>query len=404
MGNARWGWCVCLWLGCSSGSGTPVEDAGLGMDAAVEVDATVSGDDAAVPVEDAARDLGAPGSACGCDAECAGIAINPGLCVNGICMTQASAACSAGGSRDECPAGSRCWGLEGSDLSICWPDCDAVTCSGRCDADGSCVPAEGATCDDSCARICQAPPPPPEGPEGTPPTGCAIGSSDIPDWRCTGTAEECGEVVQFSPARGPGYWNYPLNGETEANQYRSFIRQDVMALVKYASAMVACQSEGWTFGNGGLLGLGDMSEADGAIPGTSVGSPGHPAGTHVDGHDMDIAYYQVSTSDNRLRAVCEHVASGEDVYHCVDNPDQLDPWRTALFIGHLHANPNLRVIGVDGRVGPIVEAALRELCTGGWVTGTACTSPRMTYETTDAGRGWFYFHHHHLHISVSSPR
>ena len=51
----------------------------------------------------------------------------------------------------------------------------------------------------------------------------------------------------------------------------------------------------WTFSNGAELGLGDMSEANGAIPGASQGSPGHPEGTHVNGHDMDIGYYQLGT-------------------------------------------------------------------------------------------------------------
>jgi hypothetical protein len=225
----------------------------------------------------------------------------------------------------------------------------------------------------------------------------------VPDWRCTASAAECGELVAFEPVRGPGYWNYPLNGETTGNQYRSYARRDVMMLVKYATAMVECQAAAWAFGNGGELGLGDMSEVDGAIPGTSVGSPGHPPGTHVNGHDMDIAYYQTGTADNLLRAVCEHRTGGADQYHCTGEPTLLDPWRTALFLGHLHATPHLRVIGVDGRVGPLVESALAQLCTDGWVSGTGCTAPRLAYETTDTMRGWYRFHHHHLHISVSAP-
>ena len=44
---------------------------------------------------------------------------------------------------------------------------------------------------------------------------------------------------------------------------------------------------------------------------------------------------------------------------------------------------------------------MSQLCAGGWITGTACTRHRVTYETTDMGRGWFRFHHHHLHVSVS---
>ncbi|HTM20284.1 MAG TPA: hypothetical protein VL172_07255, partial [Kofleriaceae bacterium] len=75
----------------------------------------------------------APGSACSCDDDCAADGTHPGVCVYGICMTQASGACSAGGSTAECGAGSRCWGLEGADGYICWPDCASHDCSGTCD-------------------------------------------------------------------------------------------------------------------------------------------------------------------------------------------------------------------------------------------------------------------------------
>jgi hypothetical protein len=403
---------------------------------------------------DAASGPTAPGGACACDAECASVEGHEGVCVRGVCMTIASAGCSAAGSATECPSGARCWGLEGFEGGLCWPDCDAVaSCAGVCDGDGSCAPAADATCDASCSRVCapsedcplhahavdggcacddgyvvndagdgcvaacmaaieceagevctagRCVPDVSGGPTGAPPTGCVIGMSDIPDWRCTGTAAHCGELVAFEPVRGPGYWNYPLNGETTTNQYRSFVRRDVMMLVKYAAAMVACQARGWP-GNGGELGLGDMSERDGAIPGTSIGSPGHPAGTHVNGHDMDIAYFQVGTADNTLRPICPHTSGGSDAYHCTGEPSSLDVWRSALFIAHLHATPRLRVIGVDGRAGPSLDAAIDTLCAGGWVSGMACTAPRMTYETTDSGRGWYYFHHHHLHISVSAP-
>ena len=106
--------------------------------------------------------------------------------------------------------------------------------------------------------------------------------------------------MAYSPRSGNDYWDYPLNGETESNQYRSFIRGDVRNLVSYASAWVRCMTKDrWNFGSGSnyeaALGLGDMSEADGAIPGESIGQPGHPAGTHVDGSDMDIGYYQLNT-------------------------------------------------------------------------------------------------------------
>ncbi|MFK7987667.1 MAG: hypothetical protein AB8I08_16740 [Sandaracinaceae bacterium] len=414
-----------------------------------------------------------PGAACNCDTDCGGSTTHAGICVQGVCMNRASAACASAGSATECPSGSRCWGLDGFEGGICFPDCASHTCAGTCDADGSCLASESMSCDASCGAVCSGggsggscPPnahmqgdgcacdagfvvdaagtgcerectmdtecegsmvcvdnscrtPPCTAGScdaglicadsgdcvvdiGSPPPGpapsCAAGVGSVPDWRCT---SGCGELVPFAPDMGPGYWDYPLNGETDADQYRSYVRRDVMMLVKYATAMVACQSASWTVGNGEPLGLGDMSEADGSIPGTREGSPGHPAGTHVNGHDMDIAYYQTGSADNRLRAVCEHRTGGADQYHCTGEPTSLDPWRTAAFLGHLHITPNLRVIGVDGRIGPIVESALSQLCTAGYVSGTACTSNRITYEVTDGGAGWYRFHHHHLHVSIS---
>ena len=93
---------------------------------------------------------------------------------------------------------------------------------------------------------------------------------------------------------------------------------------------------------------------------------------------------------------------GSDAYHCTSDPYLLDPWRTALFIGALADHPNIRVIGVDGRVGPLVESAMATLCRDGWLTGRACSSGApLAYEETNQGYGWYHFHHHHMHVSYS---
>jgi hypothetical protein len=82
---------------------------------------------------------GAPGSECSCDSDCAADAGHAGVCVFGVCMTRASAACATAGSTAECGAGSRCWNLTGFEGSLCWPDCAAHACAGACDGDGSCA-------------------------------------------------------------------------------------------------------------------------------------------------------------------------------------------------------------------------------------------------------------------------
>src|SRR5690606_27553718 len=58
--------------------------------------------------------------------------------------------------------------------------------------------------------------------------------ASLPPRDCTGTAAYCGALVPFEPVKGPGYDNYPLNGETATNQYRSFARVDLVMLIKWA--------------------------------------------------------------------------------------------------------------------------------------------------------------------------
>ncbi len=307
--------------------------------------------------------------------------------------------CFPGCSTSPCPANFACSPTD----DICEPACTANSCPAGtvCKTDGTCgdPPCTAGSCQSGyvCASSGDCVPDLTGGPGPGPGPTC----SNIPPRDCTGNASFCGDLSQFEPVDGPGYTNYPLNGETVSNQYRSFARRDLQMLIKWATAMVDCKAGSWGGGNGQPLGLGDMSEADGAIPGTSVGQPGHPPGTHIDGSDMDIAYYQQNPPNNFLRTVCPHTVNGSDVYHCTGPPTNFDVWRNAYFIGLLMQSPMTRVIGVDGQIGPIVEDAITVLCGQGWLSGTACTpNLPLAYETVDGGAGWFRFHHHHLHISL----
>ncbi len=358
---------------------------------------------------------GAPGSTCSCDADCADDGTHDGVCIYGVCMTKASGACASGGSQTECPTGSRCWTLDGSDAGpLCWPDCAAHTCgtNGACDADGSCGPKAASNCDATCGTACactetscgagnrcvmgECVPDVMTG--GAPGAGPGPTCAALPARDCTGTT--CGQLVSFNPRTNTAWDDYAINGETAANQYRSYLRKDLMMLVGYATSFTACKTAGWTSGIGGALGLGDMSEVNGAIPGTSINSPGHPAGTHVNGNDIDLAYYQTGTANNRLRPICTHMNGTTDAYHCLAAPDKLDVWRTALFLGAVFESPRTRVIGVDGKAGPMILSALDTLCDSGWLTQTACTNAVLAYEVTNMGQGWYMHHHHHAHISL----
>lgn len=356
-------------------------------------------DDAAPEEVDASTPTGGgPGATCGCDTDCAAVEGHDGVCVMGVCMTRASGACTAAGSTSECGAGSVCYGIEGREGAICWPQCDSYDCAGACATDGVCEPRDGMDCDRTCGSYCS---PEPVDVGVGPGPGPGPDCPDLPQLACVGGEAFCGALIPWDPHQGPGYDDYPLNGETAANQYRSFLRRDTQMVIAYATAKVACKAAAWTFGNGGPLGLGDQSEANGAIPGTSIGEPGHPAGTHTNGHDIDLGYYQVSTPDNRLRPICEHVSGGADAYHCLAPPDTLDPWRSALFLGALFEHPDTRIVGADGKAGPLLLAALDTLCADGWITPATCANVSLGFEETDMGYGWFLFHHHHMHVSFS---
>jgi hypothetical protein len=225
---------------------------------------------------------------------------------------------------------------------------------------------------------------------------------EIPPVRCLGDEIYCSELVLFTPAVSAGYEDVPFEGETWSNQYASYIRRDLMMAIQYAAARVACMTSEWKYGNGGPVTLLDMSERDGAIPGTELGAPGHPLGSHTGGRDIDIAYYQVDTPDNHVRPVCPCEENGESVQHCVGEPTLLDAWRTALFIGILFEQPGIRIVGVDGRIGPIIQAHLDRLEEEGILSAETLDHVRLAFETEDGGMGWYHYHHHHFHVSVEA--
>ncbi len=306
-------------------------------------------------------------------------------CRTGSCPSNSECYILAGGARAclaKCESSADCrQGYACTDNGACAPSCGETSCGdGFACTEGRCV-----------ADLTKHPAP------RFPEPAC----DDAPDWRCRDGANECGTLYPFEPADGPGYTNYPLNGETATDQYRSFARKDTMMLVKYAAALVACKTKGWRMGNGKVLALGDMSEANGSIPGTREKDPGHPEGTHMNGYDMDIGYYQLKGNDNQLRPICAHVENGKEAYHCTAAPNNLDLWRQSMILGTMFSTDRIRVIGVDGKVGALVMVAMTSLCKEGFLPSESCTAEKLAYEETDRGEGWYLFHLHHFHISLN---
>jgi len=110
------------------------------------------------------------------------------------------------------------------------------------------------------------------------------------------------------------------------------------------------------------------------------------------------------SEENKLRPICEHIDHrGRDKKHCVSEPDDLDVFRTAIFLAKLHDSPQVRVIGADGKAGPLIEDAFERLCDEGFLdpgSGICNGNNKLAYETVDRGRGWFRHHHHHFHLST----
>lgn len=219
---------------------------------------------------------------------------------------------------------------------------------------------------------------------------------NLPSLYCVGDADYCGELVQFTPGTGDGY-------AVETYEAYRYIRRDLMMLIKYATAKTACKTADWDYGNKGPLGLLDMSEADGSTPKFADGSYRHPQGSHEFGQDIDTAYFQLFSPDNLARVVGLNWDN-----HLIEPPYNFDRYRTALYISYLAEHPFLRVVGVDGQIGPLLdgtdssEGVFDELVNEGWIDSNLRASIPLAYEVEDTGKGWFRFHHHHLHVSMNS--
>jgi hypothetical protein len=377
--------------------------------------------------------------ACGDDG-CGGIcgACSDGqICVDSQCATACEDACALPGSRQCAAAGQGyqvcddhdddgCldWGepvpcvepdvcSEGQCVATCTDECvqDATRCAGNgvqtcgehdgdaCVEWGAPVPCDGSDTCVSGACLCQPdcssqPTGGDDGCGGTcpgawePPAGPGPDCPDLPPVLCDGLDGACDELIQFDPLQDEGYFD-ALYGGAPPDDARNWASRHVVHAVQYAAAFVACKAAGWEAGNGGPLGLGDMSMEDGSAP------SGHPASTFEGGVDMNTAYYQDGTEDNGFRDICDR----EGQQHCVAPPHLLDAWRTALFIGALHDATDLRVIGVDGQVGLVVDEKLAWLCANGWLDNGACEADKLAYEVEDTGAGWFLFHYHRMHVS-----
>lgn len=183
--------------------------------------------------------------------------------------------------------------------------------------------------------------------------------------------------------------------ETFSN-YRFARRELIMAVRQALSRTLA------TFPGTTRVSLIDACQIDGITPGYDVGTPRHPVTTHDQGGNIDIAYFQTDGS-NDGQVICGDGTTAADAY-CSPEAAQkniVDFPRQAFFMAKLYENPRTRVIGVDRVIGPLLQAAAKELrdLPAGDPKKIAETEYQGFLDRIAWGDGWPY-HQHHIHLSM----
>lgn len=194
---------------------------------------------------------------------------------------------------------------------------------------------------------------------------------------CTG--DDCKRIMQFPAPHVDDHYRFDSVAE-----YQN-ARRELIMLVRYA-----LQKTYERYPDQEPLGLIDMSERDGKTPGSAYDDLRHPAGTHVEGNDMDIAYFQTGPN-NRARTICP-----DDGYFCTSETNTLNAEVQAYFLAQLFSSTNVRVIGVDTTFVDDLQIAAESLKQSGAITN----AQRISFDNyLGYGEGW-PFHQHHLHLSL----
>jgi hypothetical protein len=187
------------------------------------------------------------------------------------------------------------------------------------------------------------------------------------------------------PYVGDGYMLEHSSG------YR-WVRRETAMLVRYAIHEVQEKFPGTTG-----LGLMDMCQIDGITPGFDVGNPRHPASTHDEGGNIDVAYYQTD-GENNGGVVCDGNGGSNNGYYCTSVANHIvDLPRTAYFLAKLADSPRFRVVGVDQLLAPLILAQLKQQADAGWIS--AASYNKLKNGALAYGDGW-PFHFHHMHVSL----
>lgn len=135
------------------------------------------------------------------------------------------------------------------------------------------------------------------------------------------------------------------------------------------------------------FGVADLSQANGAIPGTDVGAARHPAPSHTKGFSVDITYLRLNGKTLEDSPACP-----SKTRELCEGPHDVDVVPTARVMAHMARTKRVVQIIVDPMMNTDVGRALDDLASAG-VAGASDARKVLTSGVP--------FHADHFHVSVS---
>jgi hypothetical protein len=183
-----------------------------------------------------------------------------------------------------------------------------------------------------------------------------------------------------------------------------WVRLELLMLVRHALRQTQLR-----FQDTRPLGVGDICQRDTITPGFDIGAPRHPATSHDQGGNIDLAYFNTLAAQgtipfSQVRIVCDANGASNDGFFC--NPGAasthvVDLPRQVYFMAQLFASPRLRVIGVDQVIGPLLRAEADAQLAAGAITQAQRDA---FYNKLGFGQGWeFTFAFIHVSLLYWTP-
>jgi len=226
--------------------------------------------------------------------------------------------------------------------------------------------------------------------------GCICEDEGFSSEECIGEGLDGSGLIPF-PIPAPNDQALVNNYAWEIMSNYRFARRELIMLVRYAIRETSLAFPGTK-----PISLYDACQINGQTPALDVGEVRHPATTHDQGGNIDIAYYQTD-GQNNIEVICGKGFSSSKKYCKESATDShiVDLDRQAYFIGKLFDSPRVRVIGTDRVIGPLILEAAEKLADQSPDAPTYLSEIELTSirNLLVWGDGWPH-HHHHIHVSL----